>query len=99
MPNDGCGPDPFAGIPGLVGTCANGGWIPAPGARGAGTIQLMAVNGVAMYVIAADDGNTYTPANLPSSFQVVGLRVSFAGTFTNDPTAINGLLLVSLSSS
>ena len=29
VPPTGCpGPDPFAGIPGLMGVCVNGGWVP-----------------------------------------------------------------------
>jgi hypothetical protein len=33
-------PDPFVSIPGLVGKCVNGGWVPVPRVSGAGTVDV-----------------------------------------------------------
>jgi len=91
-PNTACGADPFAGIPGLVGMCVNGGWIPAPGVRMTGSVHR--VQGV--WTIAGDDQMTYTPANLPVAFQIDALRVSFVGAFTFDPSVANGVTIITI---
>ena len=72
-------PDPFVGIPGLIGDCRDGGWIPVPGASGAGTIHFYAGAG-GFWAIFGDDGTVYQPVpTLDESLRVPGARVSFAG--------------------
>jgi hypothetical protein len=69
-------PDPFVGLPGLVGICNGGGWQPVPGAAGQGTMRLDGSTG--LWVIAADSGTTYVPAvAVAGTFMADGLRVSF----------------------
>jgi hypothetical protein len=38
----------------------------------------------------------YTPANLPVAFQADGLRVSFVGAFTFDPSVVNGVTIITI---
>jgi len=67
-------PNPFIGIPGLIGACYNGGWIPVQGQTG--TIRL--INGA--WVIVGDNGTTYRPTTtLAAAFLHDGLKVFFAG--------------------
>jgi hypothetical protein len=42
------------------------------------------------------DQMTYTPANRPVAFQVDGLRVSFVGASTFDPSVVNGVTIISI---
>ena len=94
--NSSCGADPFAGIPGLVGNCVDGGWIPVPGVRLTGTVHRVMQGAAIVWIISGDDQLIYTPANLPVAFQIDGLRVSFAGAFTFDPSVVNGVMIITI---
>jgi glucose/arabinose dehydrogenase len=92
-------PDPFAGIPGLIGQCMNGGWSPVPGVRGTGTMRQIMQSNVLTWVIVSDDGTTYTPVSLSPTFQVDGLRVAFALTYPSGPVSppvINPMVVLEL---
>jgi hypothetical protein len=67
-------PNPFTSIPGLIGACYNGGWIPVQGQTG--VVRL--INGT--WMIVGDNGTTYKPTTtLNATFQHSGLKVFFAG--------------------
>ncbi len=78
MPSGDClTPDPFVGIPGLVGLCRNGGWAPVAGIRVTGTVQQ---DDQDRWVIVGDAGDVYVPTGpLDAVLQVVGQRVAVAG--------------------
>jgi hypothetical protein len=72
-------PDPFVGIPGLIGVCRDGGWIPVPGVSAAGTVQLYEGAG-GFWAIIGDDGTVYQPVpTLADPLRIPGARVSFSG--------------------
>ena len=77
MPIGGCvTADPFIDIPGLIGLCRDGGWIPVPGIRAAGAMLLVGDT----WSIGGDDGVLYRPLSpIDAAFRTPGLRVSFEG--------------------
>jgi glucose/arabinose dehydrogenase len=77
-------PDPFVGLPGLIGSCVNGGWLPVAGVSTTGTVHFYPLEG-GFWAIQADDGTIYDPmAGVAPAFQIDGLRVSFSGRLRPD---------------
>ncbi len=69
--------DPFVGVPGLVGLCNNGGWMPVAGIRVTGTVQQ---DDQDRWVIVGEAGDVYLPSGpLDAVLQVTGQRVVVAG--------------------
>jgi hypothetical protein len=89
-------PDPFVAIPGLIGICQDGNWIPVPGVSGAGTIVFVPVEG-GFWGIEHDGGLVYVPlVALSAGFQVEGLRVTFEGILRPDVTSVFGVPVLAL---
>lgn len=63
-PSGGCvGPDPFVGIPGLIGLCVNGGWIPVV-IGGLQSLLLPPALEGGGWSVAADTGHAFAAVSL-----------------------------------
>lgn len=88
--------DPFIGLPGLIGDCVNGGWLPVRGVATTGTVYSFNV-GVSFWGILGDDGQIYRPANgLPSTFHKVRMRVTFEGKIVGEVATPERIVLIDL---
>jgi hypothetical protein len=91
---DGCAiPDPFTGIPGLVGICLNGGWIPTEGLDSSATMRFHSEGG-GFWALHLDDGRVFVPLlTVDPVFQVEGLRVVFTGKVRSDVVSAQGTIV------
>lgn len=88
-------PDPFVGLPELIGLCRDGGWVPVPGVSTTGTMFYSHLDG--FWGIDGDDGRMYRPlAVVPFEQQQTELRVMFEGTFEGELSEPVPIQLISL---
>ena len=66
-------------IPGLIGLCIDGNWIPVEVVRGAGTVRFQNLEG-GFWAIEMDDGRIFAPlVAFPEEFRIEGRRVTVTG--------------------
>jgi hypothetical protein len=83
-------PDPFAGVPGLIGICLNGDWIPTEHLEGGATLRFHSEEG-GFWALHLDDDRVFVPLEpLDPSFEIEGLRVTFSGKVRSDVTSPQG---------
>ena len=77
-------PDPFAGIPGLIGICLDGGWMPTEHLVEGATIRFHSEQG-GFWALHLDDGRVLVAMPpLDPAFEIDGLRVAFTGKVRSD---------------
>jgi hypothetical protein len=94
IPADACAiPDPFAGIPGLVGICLNDGWVATEALDSSATMRFHSEGG-GFWALHLDDGRVFVPmVPVDPVFQVEGLRVVFTGKVRSDMVPAQGTIV------